>query len=1230
MAQGKIIQAKGIRVSTPGGDAVKAYGGYPYSVQYSINFTSPSKMTVSFVSEDGEYNEKGLKQRIFPAPENPTISQGGAITTDTITFGTEKFNMHPMRYTIQDGPSGRFLTIDYYDKSIILDKIIVALKGKHYPPIHYPSYLRNFGVAANLINEDRTFTGGVPKSPWIIGVGNPYLPKHVQKHTGVLPKSERDKISDYIVPEYLYSPYELYLGIIYNPMLAGMLSPSVQLLWWLGKHAVQGSNGLNWAAATADGGGVGDPDAAYLKNYSGTLRSVLDQWARVFGFLFYWESEQGVDKLGMMDLRNGNAFSNITDSVERFIGTAKVDVQGLVNVSHAYSIEDTFSQGAAGYLGMDGKENAIPYKTSFKPLDLITLPLWSCNTKSPFDTPAIQKSNAGCEIELVETDGSEGTKLEDDAKRFILSDFCQDNDGKYKRPYASIKMNEIRSAYRATLSAGGKDIEGEKVMSSYIRLLKAAMIGPEFFRAFVLLKKAASSYEDKPFTSSPLYRGIDKNQINNYGFDVNQTPMGESFLPLNVDKDKKQIVNLFYTSGGLPDSEYENNLKYYNSLCYMDPNDHVDSSLPFKTAPLEAANQLSSLNYTIGRDCISIQRVNSKQFESLLFADDRIRQNLGISRTVDSGKPTDFDPLDDTGHLAVYRIKKYGNTQLVQNPAEDHIYKLLNGIATNQGRFYYHPAIIKQETFSKRNYINKNIQWIHRHLCANDSPFSGLQDVIDPVSDFRKKPMPNACVQDKARASLQRDAKNKPFAQDNLANLTVEQFIDHVYAEKITGVAPISKAILVVATIAGNGGVTRIDIIDGGDGYKDGVLSVAVTGKNKFEAEATATVEDGVVTGITIDFAGEGYSVKDVAAEIDDPTATGKEHNVFGAEIDCTKSPTSGKVLKEGEGVKCRDCITSGNLTFRDEQYRNGLSPKKVRGKKVCTPPDLGGVLLKDVGQNFLSIPANIQALIEKYSKGFYILPATFPLDLVRFHNESNLQLVVLPQVGSPPPERLNVEVDDPFQPVDELDWLVDQVSVPNLDMIMVQTKERKKGTRNSWFGKSKVEDKKVRNKDLIALEETWLGQGPKFEQSCLIEPIFTSNVAGMKFVEVEPSQEDLGVKEAECLTVKQRAAKIKKDQKKIKQNMRDYVEAHAYHEGDFQFNAKLSVMGNGLLDKDGGRITLSILDGLEGVSAQLDGDGVVFEYTLGTKRKRRILETPNSDQWVKVKPEFFNNVFDI
>ena len=712
----QIIQTEGIKVSLPNNQkASEVYGGYPYSLQYSINFQSPSKMTVSFVSEDGTYNEAALQNRIFPGQQpaqgpfadlhrnnpmsnDPTVTEGGAIAYDTISFGQESFNMHPMRYTIKDGPNGRFLDIEYFDRSIgYLDKVIIALKGKHYPPSYQPSYLANFGVNTNI----NRVNGGKPTSPYIIGLGNAYLPRSVAQDSGTLPKPDKNKESQYLCPDYLYSPYELYLGILDNPRMAGMFDPtSLGLLWWYGKFALEGQDGLNWG----NNKDSADPDALYLKDYHGTLREVLGAWGKLFGFMFYWESQVGPDqdKLKLMDLRNGTAFATISRVVENLVGQ---DLSNVINLSKSYSIEETFSRGAASYICMEGQENVTPFTTSMKYLDLLTLPIWRCATvRGGTRKGLIEAAAEDCRLYDM------GTRVdlnEEESERYYLPNFCEKNcDEKtqgcdYDNPYEIIRTSTIRSTNHAIEIEGVGQIKGPKILASYVRLLKAALISPEFYRSYVLLKKS-NAYADAAFSSTEDYKGVPLNSVNNYSFDINDLPDGKGFLTPEIDGGgpaaaEMQIVNHIYPSGGPAASGYKNMLGYFNLLCYPNPGNRADETIGFEYYNLEKDNQMTSWNYTLGRDCISLQRVASKQFEQLLFNDDRIRQAFGIIKLRFSQKRA--GGTIRRGTLIFIALKKYGNTQLIQEPQEDHIYKLLKTIATHQGQFYYHAGLVSKEEF---------------------------------------------------------------------------------------------------------------------------------------------------------------------------------------------------------------------------------------------------------------------------------------------------------------------------------------------------------------------------------------------------------------------------------------------------------------------------------------------------------------------------------------------------
>jgi len=90
---------------------------YPfYSVDFSGGGTEASKMTISFVNENGIY----------------TMPQLSSVAPVTITIGSFfSFTGYAVSATTKDGVSGQFLEVVYVDSSIILDKYFVGLRSKH-------------------------------------------------------------------------------------------------------------------------------------------------------------------------------------------------------------------------------------------------------------------------------------------------------------------------------------------------------------------------------------------------------------------------------------------------------------------------------------------------------------------------------------------------------------------------------------------------------------------------------------------------------------------------------------------------------------------------------------------------------------------------------------------------------------------------------------------------------------------------------------------------------------------------------------------------------------------------------------------------------------------------------------------------------------------------------------------------------------------------------------------
>ena len=49
------------------GNTKKQYGGYPYSLDFSLSLMDPSRITISFISEDRKYDTKELEEDVINA-----------------------------------------------------------------------------------------------------------------------------------------------------------------------------------------------------------------------------------------------------------------------------------------------------------------------------------------------------------------------------------------------------------------------------------------------------------------------------------------------------------------------------------------------------------------------------------------------------------------------------------------------------------------------------------------------------------------------------------------------------------------------------------------------------------------------------------------------------------------------------------------------------------------------------------------------------------------------------------------------------------------------------------------------------------------------------------------------------------------------------------------------------------------------------------------------------------
>lgn len=1120
-----IEKTQGILLGSSNGAQVgalspKAYGGYIFSAHYSINFTQPSKLTLSIVSEDGNYDEEGLADRIFPqqrGQEGIVPTRGGAITCDTIVFGGKTFLMHPLKYSINQGPQGRFLQIDYYDRSIaFLDKVLVLLRERDVPPTYDPIWPLGGGLVLG-------------SQPNIIAIGNPYIPARGSA-TGApgIPDGSSDNSK---LPTYLYNPIELYDGMLNCPALAGRLGPSCSLL-------------VDYAVMY---GATTDPESSkLLKGHAGTLRQVLNRWAEDLGFIFYWEPT--TDKLGLMDLRAPLHFNAIQNTV----GLA-LSARNIVEKTWSYSIEETFSKGVAAYYGRDGEAGEKTTKITLRDLDLLTVNIHRCFSSS--------KTQKACE------------NSGDDGDVWNEVDYCNN-----AKTWSSLEMKDIR--------------EKDDRLISYIRLLKAAAIGPEFYKIYVIHKKLAS-HEQKFPDWGGLGDGENPGQPlaaeGRIGKNKKDTAVGLAGLPEDFWNGQKFKLGDIGPPGGLDDDKKN---PIVDDLYYSAERESFNEILWCYSESEDGSHEVSDASYIIGKDCLSVEMLNidklpqySQVNQLYKFVDQRL-----INTTSNSSEK----PVSKPGQYVICRMKKYGIRSFSTNSTDDHIYGVLRGIALNQGRFLYSTSLKTAKQFSKQKYAVDGIQWIDRAVDVNDTPLGELYHALNPTSSLASVPMPNGCVEHKNGNSKEEKCGGGRFDDPpNTARPTIEQFIQSVFGDTVVDQTEGRSASLSVSL--NNSQVGSISIDDGGEGYLnggDGTLAGAIQDDQGSGAEFEAEIVGGVVVSINIISGGTGYSPS-VTATVPGNTDISTDTNVFGADV-------------EKFGEENQDSILAQNLAERNKECMKDCEKnKEIENRK--------GVILLDTGA-YMKIPNRIQERIERHVNAFSPLPTNSNISMITYHNEAGYQLFALASPIDLETIKESEEYSDWFDaaekagnaPKDELDFIVDQVEIPNLTKAVTSSR---------------------------GINATVSEMGDKFEANAFVRPIYESNVRELVVDFVSPSEKDLGVKDADCqqsLDPKEMEKKRKKDKKLVEDNIYFFAQSLAFQQDRVEYNSQITVADSVLQDESNSLIDLLVENGLESMNARVSEEGVKLTYSVGTRRKRRVINKPFEDMWMKVKPEFYNTIFDI
>lgn len=291
------------------------YGGLPYRVSWSFGGESePSKLTVDVVNEKGQYQKANLS----------------FLNTETVTIGKFKFEGFLVSYSLNTTPEQKTLTLEYVDKSVLLDKFWVGLHKQH----------------------------GDKNSPWpnTIILGKQYHPCDVNMDSMVDYTEKNVKLIDPCDP-CPYSPVDKY---------DEACDPRNELVENYETYYTF-SELINRVKRVVPDLSI-DFDASNLYMYKaqhiGDLRSVLSSWCSDLGLSFFWDPVSN-----KFIFKPRNSFSQTPIKYEDIIALPEA-----LEVNYSENILDTYSQGFIGtYERPGGLEEYQCQESTWKMLRPLTL-----------------------------------------------------------------------------------------------------------------------------------------------------------------------------------------------------------------------------------------------------------------------------------------------------------------------------------------------------------------------------------------------------------------------------------------------------------------------------------------------------------------------------------------------------------------------------------------------------------------------------------------------------------------------------------------------------------------------------------------------------------------------------------------------------------------------------------------------------------------------------------------
>lgn len=748
----------------------KKYDGFAYSLDYNLSLMDPSRMTISFISDDREYDEDALKEDI--------VTNGTKESPHKINYCGDRrtFYGYPLKYSINRSPRGDILTVDYYDASIIeLDNIFVLLNKEDMPSTD----------GQNQANpcERRLFNLGT---------------EHVKREGGV-PKANSSCIDDSeLTKEVLYTNHDL----------AELIEEHVPV-------------NLSTLEILSPKDAQGDPDGAltYLENYHGTLREVLKSWGERMGFTFYWEvpegggdSEKNYGQLTFLNLKDPLFYDSLKVVADKMLGKAKSGgACNLLDSTEALSMEQTFNKAiSARYENArigDGSKS-----TKFMTLDMFTLPVRGCATD---EGRAWGEGKFKGDIHPTQAPWSKGSPQY--YWRNSNATWYQEWDSPNYNPGAENKDKQDRRWMeyqpKRPFDRGEHNDVVKEEFRDYIRLVKAAAIGEDFFNAYVFFKMMK---KPKNKTKILSLAGYCRQHPVNSGLppDVNDDntliqPMNCRDAVRTILQNKQRILSSPTSKNAfLPDDNLDDKglAKALESCCgkEADPNsltkaenyyvelndgytdefnpgvtdrngeiiipDLVENKALSKILSKDAAGEEALVDTpnirlcrgtVLGADCLTVNVLDPTfratqalyqltsnqigpcgnknqelQIDLVDESDNVYRVNHLESRQDQQGK----DAQDNGSPYVFTSMFNFGNNGIFDRTGHGALYSQLSLVGRTAGRFWISPELLTKREFDAREYSDPDISWVNRLLDVNDSKFRSIFQEFDPLSGRAQAP----------------------------------------------------------------------------------------------------------------------------------------------------------------------------------------------------------------------------------------------------------------------------------------------------------------------------------------------------------------------------------------------------------------------------------------------------------------------------------------------------------